>query len=103
LLAAGNALQDLAEVEYADILTLNEPPPSHDPAPPTASFVACPGACPLACSVYCCQRYRGSDPYVCNWLFSGGPAPPAPGPFACGPDPLGSPENLGCGSYPSCS
>ncbi len=42
--------------------------------------------------------------YVLTYLFLGGPAPPAPGPVGepCGADPEGSPNDLGCGSYPPC-
>lgn len=42
--------------------------------------------------------------YILNYLFLGGPAPPAPGPpgLPCGPDPLGSPSDLGCAAYPGC-
>ncbi|MGQ9591499.1 MAG: hypothetical protein ACUVYA_14545 [Planctomycetota bacterium] len=42
--------------------------------------------------------------FVLNYLFLGGPAPAPPGPpeEPCGPDPQGSPTNLGCASYPHC-
>jgi hypothetical protein len=42
--------------------------------------------------------------YLLNFLFLGGPAPPAPGPatFPCGPDPEGSPSDLGCVEYGGC-
>ena len=38
--------------------------------------------------------------YVLLYLFSGGDAPPAPGPGECGPD-TGD-VDLGCGVYDSC-
>ncbi|MGQ9590003.1 MAG: malectin domain-containing carbohydrate-binding protein [Planctomycetota bacterium] len=39
--------------------------------------------------------------YILNYLFLGGPAPTAPGPpeSPCGPDPAGSPTDLGCEFY----
>ncbi|MGQ9588842.1 MAG: PKD domain-containing protein [Planctomycetota bacterium] len=42
--------------------------------------------------------------YVLNFLFLGGPAPADPGPAdrPCGPDPAGSPSDLGCASYTAC-
>jgi hypothetical protein len=42
--------------------------------------------------------------YVLNFLFLGGPPPTAPGPTSqpCGPDPAGSPTDLGCDSYTRC-
>jgi hypothetical protein len=42
--------------------------------------------------------------YLLSFLFLGGAPPPAPGPpgFPCGPDPPGSPSQLGCASYSSC-
>lgn len=39
--------------------------------------------------------------YTLNWLFLGGPIPPAPGPLACGADPPGSPD-VGCPGYAPC-
>jgi hypothetical protein len=38
--------------------------------------------------------------YTLNYLFTGGPSPPSPGPAICGEDPAG--ESLGCESYTSC-
>jgi hypothetical protein len=35
-----------------------------------------------------------------GWLFLGGPAPPAPGPFACGGDP--TPDGLDCAAFDAC-
>jgi hypothetical protein len=84
MLAAGNALQDLAEVEYADILTLNEPPPSHDPAPPTASFVEAIAKLKVLSSACRFRRGDANDSgmvdvgdcsYITSWLCCGGPAP----------------------------
>jgi hypothetical protein len=48
-----------------------------------------------------------SDPvFVLGWLFLGSrpPPPPGPSPVPCGPDPEppGSPDTLGCDSYPAC-
>jgi hypothetical protein len=47
-----------------------------------------------------------SGVYLLNFLFLGGPAPPPPGPpgpgSVCGPDPVGSPSNLGCQTYNGC-
>jgi hypothetical protein len=49
-----------------------------------------------------------SGVYLLNFLFLGGPSPPAPGPpttgggTPCGPDPVGSPSNLGCLQYNGC-
>jgi hypothetical protein len=44
--------------------------------------------------------------YLLSWLFTGGPEPAPPGPTSapCGvdPDPIGSPGDLGCGSYDRC-
>jgi hypothetical protein len=44
--------------------------------------------------------------FLLNFLFLGGPAPPAPGPVGpgvpCGPDPENSPSNLGCAEYNGC-
>lgn len=40
--------------------------------------------------------------YICMFLYSGGPPPLDPGPYTCGPDPVNSPENLGCASYTTC-
>jgi PKD repeat protein len=42
--------------------------------------------------------------YVLNFLFLGGPPPAAPGPHSlpCGPDPVGSPTDLGCATYTKC-
>ncbi|MGQ9589143.1 MAG: hypothetical protein ACUVYA_02485 [Planctomycetota bacterium] len=42
--------------------------------------------------------------FILNYLFLGGPAPPAPGPVGepCGPDPEGSPSDLGCETYAPC-
>jgi hypothetical protein len=52
--------------------------------------------------------------YLLSYLFSGGPAPPAPGPITCGPDTPGAPggscvpgggapnPNWDCNTYPSC-
>jgi len=37
---------------------------------------------------------------ILNWLFLGGPAPPYPGPLACGTDP--SPDDLPTCRFPSC-
>ena len=42
--------------------------------------------------------------FLLNYLFLGGPAPADPGPpeAPCGPDPAGSPGDLGCETYRSC-
>ena len=42
--------------------------------------------------------------YILNFLFLGGPEPAAPGPpdSPCGPDPPGSPRDLGCAVYTNC-
>ena len=68
LLAAGNALQALEVVEYAEIISVDVPLPSHDPAPPSASFVECghsEAQCPPTnCPVNCYQAYRGPDPGI---------------------------------------
>jgi PKD repeat protein len=42
--------------------------------------------------------------YLLNWLFLGGPEPSSPGPVGrpCGPDPDGSPSDLGCAAYTHC-
>lgn len=39
--------------------------------------------------------------YILNYLFLGGPAPPASGPGVCGPDPSTS-VHLGCARYTKC-
>jgi hypothetical protein len=49
-------------------------------------------------------RIDCSDPIgILEWLFLGGNAPAAPGPRACGPDPAGSPGDLGCETYAPCA
>jgi hypothetical protein len=42
--------------------------------------------------------------YVLNYLFLGGPAPAPPSEPStkCGVDPVSSPSNLGCASFPKC-
>jgi len=42
--------------------------------------------------------------YILNYLFQGGPAPPAPGPDECGPDPTSREPagDLGCDLYDKC-
>jgi hypothetical protein len=40
--------------------------------------------------------------YILNFLFLGGPSPAAPGPDACGPDPVTSPTDLTCEAYTKC-
>jgi hypothetical protein len=42
--------------------------------------------------------------YILNFLFLGGAPPPPPGPVGdpCGPDPAGSPSDLGCITYDHC-
>jgi hypothetical protein len=43
-----------------------------------------------------------SDPiFTLTWFFLGGPQPPAPGPFECGPQPGG--RSMGCDSYDVCA
>ncbi|MGQ9589132.1 MAG: ELWxxDGT repeat protein [Planctomycetota bacterium] len=46
-------------------------------------------------------RVDVSDPvYHLRFLFAGGPPPPAPGPFDCGPDETA--DDLGCEAYAAC-
>jgi len=69
-------------------------------------WLCCGGAAPV-----CMEAADANDDgsidftdgaYISNWLWQGGVPPPAPGPFACGPDPVTSVENPGCTNYTAC-
>lgn len=64
-------------------------------------FLGVPVLCLDACDVDDTGEVDITDAIVnFNWLFLGGPAPAAPGPSTCGPDP--TEDEVGCDFYEAC-